>query len=475
MKYVLGAVICLCLHGAILANDQDESVSNKLIDAINSGKTELMQAFVSKEVNYQDNDDLGQRWVAMLKSVRREYGELSHIKTVAANDELLEIYCATSKRNAYFQCIRIRLWRRSGDDKRFIKARGEWSFHPDHLVSPGTLEPQQIKKHIDRYAQSMAKNDSFSGTVLLANEDNVIYEKAFGWADSDQQVRINLETKLNLASATKMFTSVAISQLVEEGKLTYQTRLEDVLPEFRNRGAKSKITIHQLLTHTSGLGDFWNQFNRSDRTRILRCRDYYELVKNDRLLFKPGTDARYSNVGCIVLGLVIEQISGIEYKEYIRRNVFKKAGMENSDFYSLHNLPDNLAHGLYFKRRSAKARISNHDHKPIHGSAAGGAYSTVRDMLKFRQALFQYKLVGKQYVDEMITPKVELFPNFDYGYLFQCPTIDGHQYIGHDGGSPGISAEFRYFPKQKMTLIVISNFDQGADELAEYSIHLIMR
>ncbi len=469
-KFLMAMGILFCTTNLVFSQ---QNIAQNLLDVINSNQSRNFKNFISKNVDYQNNDQLFGRWEIMLKNTHKRYGRLSLLSAEITPNRALVIYCKSDQPDAYFQWVKIKM--QYGDQQKFIRAKSEWVFDPEVKVPAGKVSIELLTQLTKEYVTQMASSNRFSGTVLLAREGKILYDGAFGWADKDAKKPMRKDTKLNLASTTKIFTGIAISQLVQQGKLTYDTQVGEILPYFKNKGSKSRISIHQLLTHTSGLGDFWSKFDVSPREKILSCQDYFDLVKNDALLFEPGKGKRYSNVGFIVLGLIIEKITGKDYKEYVKENIFSPAGMKNTDFYSLKNLPENIAHGYYFKWRGSRHRISNHDHKPIHGSPQGGVYSTLYDLLNFQKALNEYKILDKKYVELMTSPKVELYPGFQYGYSFQCPLVNGKRYIGHDGGSPGISAEFRMFPEDKLTLIVLSNFDMGADELAEFVTMLISR
>ena len=216
-------------------------------------------------------------------------------------------------------------------------------------------------------------------------------EKTFG-------VPNKIDTKFNLGSMNKMFTAIAIAQLVEAGKLSFQDSLAKVLPEYPNRQSAEKITIHHLLTHTSGLGDFFdNPEFRPFRQKYQNPTDYFRLFADKPLRFEPGARFGYSNAGFVVLGAIVEKVSGENYFDYIREHIYKPAGMTNSDSYELTEVVPNLAVGygrFEDDPMGIDPRRSNIAFLPWKGSPAGGGYSTAPDLLKFAQALRENKLVS---------------------------------------------------------------------------------
>src|SRR5262249_55537043 len=198
------------------------------------------------------------------------------------------------------------------------------------------LTEDQIAGELDAFVSKLAGADVFSGAVLFAKDGRVIYKKAFGTANKDFNAPNRVDTKFNLGSMNKMFTSVAIAQLVERGKLSFDDPLSKFLPDFPSKEAAEKIKIKHLLSHTAGLGSYFNnKFMESSRARFRTVNDFMELAKEEKLQFEPGSKWSYSNTGMLVLGAVIEKATGQNYYDYIRENIYKPAGMINSDCYEL--------------------------------------------------------------------------------------------------------------------------------------------
>ncbi|MEZ4587981.1 MAG: serine hydrolase domain-containing protein [Gemmatimonadales bacterium] len=325
----------------------------------------------------------------------------------------------------------------------------------------------ELARSLQGFVEKLARADAFSGAVLLAKDGRVLYQGAFGLANRDFDAANTVDTKFNLGSMNKMFTSVAIAQLAEAGKLRLDDPLSKYVPDFPNPEAAAKIKIEHLLTHTSGLGSYFNEeFSRSSRARFRTVDQMLELAKNETLAFEPGTRWSYSNTGMLVLGKVIEVASGQDYFDYIREHLYAPAGMTRSDSYELDRVNPNLAVG-YQKEFGADGAVSYRNNLYMHvirGGPAGGGYSTVGDLLAFAKALTAGKLVGRQYVDLLTTPKPEL-NSPSYGYGFGVDTETG--IVGHSGGFPGISSNLDIFTKSGYVAVVMSNYGGGSQPVVE--------
>ncbi len=319
------------------------------------------------------------------------------------------------------------------------------------------LTEDQMARELDAFISKLAEADVFSGAALLAKDGKVIYKKAFGTANKDFNAPNRIDTKFNLGSMNKMFTSVAIAQLVERGKISFDDPLAKFLPEFPSKEAAEKIKIKHLLSHTAGLGSYFNkQFMESSRARFRTTSDFMELAKDEKLAFEPGTRWSYSNTGMLVLGAVIEKATGQSYYDYVRENIYKPAGMINSDCYDLDRVNPNLAAGYEKDYTDDGVRFRNNIFSHvIRGGAAGGGYSTVEDLMRFDIALRSNKLVGAEYVKLLLSPKPEL-KSPSYGYGFQIDVEN--QIAGHGGGFDGISSNLDMFLNSGYTAVVLSNY-----------------
>jgi CubicO group peptidase (beta-lactamase class C family) len=296
---------------------------------------------------------------------------------------------------------------------------------------------------LSRFVDHLVAADAFSGTVLLAKDGEVLYQGAFGLANRSYDVPNRLDTKLNLGSMNKMFTAVAIGQLVEAGKVAWDDPLSKYLGEdWLPKEVTDKIQIRHLLSHTSGLGSYFNDtFMDASRLRFREIEDYKPLVADDRPAFEPGTDWSYSNTGFLLLGKVVEVASGESYFDYVRQHVYAPAGMSDSDCFDLDRPVPNLAIGYF---RQGGEWVTNTFLHVVRGGPAGGGYSTAPDLLRFARALRAGKLVSKQTLAILTTPKPELHSP-GYGYGFGIAREGAERSYGHSGGFPGINSNLRIF------------------------------
>lgn len=323
------------------------------------------------------------------------------------------------------------------------------------------LTDAEIAKSIETFVKKLVDADVFSGTVLIANGDKVIFKGAYGKANKDFNAPNTIDTKFNLGSMNKMFTSVAIAQLVEQGKISFDDPLSKFVPDFPNPTAAGKIRIKHLLTHTAGLGSYFNKkFMESSRAKFRTVDDMMTLADEKDVAFEPGTKWAYSNTGMLVLGKVIEKASGQNYFDYIREHIYKRAGMTRSDSYDLDRVNPNLAVGYdkEFTDKGVTFRNNVFSHV-IRGGPAGGGYSTAEDLLNFSLALRSNKLVGAQYVKLLTSPKPELnSPRYGYGFIIE----DDGAIAGHGGGFEGISSNLDMFLENGYTAVVMSNYGGAA-------------
>jgi CubicO group peptidase (beta-lactamase class C family) len=341
-------------------------------------------------------------------------------------------------------------------------------------------------------AEELSNNDQFSGTVLIAKANKIIYQKAAGFSDKEQKRKNNINTKFNLASMNKMFTGIAIAQLAEKNKLSYTDKLVKYLPNLPEKTFGS-ITIEQLLTHTSGTGDFFRMPKFMDiKDTAKTITSYVDLGINEPLLFEPGAKFKYSNYGYILLGAVIEKISKMSYFNYVKRNIFSVAGMKNTDSYETDKTNTNMAIGYAMpppmpgeapKQMGEKiVREPNTNFIEVKGTSAGGGYSTAIDLHKFSLALLTGKLLSKKSLDTVTKGKVVmqfpmppmkpnakpmLMPEIKYGFGFGESFKNNFRIIGHTGGAPGVDVKIDIYPDLGYTVIVLSNYDMATRDITQ--------
>jgi D-alanyl-D-alanine carboxypeptidase len=318
-------------------------------------------------------------------------------------------------------------------------------------------------KEIENLLERAARADTFSGAVLVARGGAPVFQKAYGMANQEKRIANRTDTKFNLGSMNKMFTSVAIAQLAERGQLSFDDPVSKHLPDYPNKDVAAKVTIHHLLTHTSGLGNYMTEAWIENRAKIRTAADLLPYFAQQPLKFAPGTGWRYSNAGFVVLGLIVEKLSGQSYYDYVRSHIFKPAGMSDTDSYESTREVPNMAVGYTRAGAEGPPRPENPLRPntfwlPFRGSPAGGGYSTLGDLLKFDRALRAHKLLSAKFTELITTGKVDA-PFDKYAYGFGDHRVNGKRYVGHNGGAPGTAAQFESYPDTGYTLIVLSNYD----------------
>jgi CubicO group peptidase (beta-lactamase class C family) len=275
------------------------------------------------------------------------------------------------------------------------RARGQ-----DAPSATAPISQDELVRRLTTYLDSLSAIDQFSGLVVVAptGRGTPIFQRAYGMADRATRRPNNFETAFNLGSINKVFTATAIRQLAAAGKIDLDSTLAKYLPDYPNQNVARRITIRQLLQMRSGIGgDIFGTPASGDRHSIRTNGDYLPLFVNEAMLFEPGTDQRYSNAGFVVLGLVIERVSGERYYDYVRRHIYEPAGMTRTAHYAVDSLPPNTAIGYTRGGENAPPNATlrpNTAMLPGRGSAAGGGYSTADDLLRFLAAIRANRIPG---------------------------------------------------------------------------------
>jgi CubicO group peptidase (beta-lactamase class C family) len=361
------------------------------------------------------------------------------------------------------------------EDKAPFKIKGIGGRPPKAPPTTGgkALNNAAIGEELKTYLKRLSDADVFSGAVLLAKDGVPVYKAVYGSANKDYGVPNKIDTKFNLGSMNKMFTAVSIAQLVEKGKISFDDPLSKFIPDFPDAESAKKIQIKHLLSHTAGLGPYFSKrYQDMSRNKLRTVDDMMALAKQDeKLLFEPGSKWQYSNTGMLVLGKVIEIVSGQNYYDYVRENIYKPAGMTNTDSYELDKVNPNLAVGYHKTFTANGIGWSNNVFQHVmRGGPQGGGYSTVEDLLRFDQALRGGKLVSPAMVKVLTTPKPELnSTNYGYGFI----TNTGAGTAGHNGGFTGIHSDLTMHLDSGWTAIVMSNYSMGGGPVVDKMANLI--
>jgi CubicO group peptidase (beta-lactamase class C family) len=305
---------------------------------------------------------------------------------------------------------------------------------------------QGLASQIDQYMSAAIKRSHFSGSVLVARDGKVLVSRGYGMANLEDEVSNTPQTRFRLGSLTKQFTAVAVLILQERGALSVQDPVCKYLPQCP--AAWQPITVQHLLTHTSGI-------RNSEYTETIKlpmsAANTIERLKDSPLEFEPGKLFRYSNSNYILLGHIIEKVSGHPYDAFLQENIFRPLQMADTGYDYPRRILKHRAVG-YSLRGDALVHAMYVDMAIPY--AAGGLYSTVEDLFRWDQALYTEKLVSKRSLALMFTP----FKG-NYGYGWYIAEQDGHRFISHSGWIDGFAASFGRYPDDRLTVIILSNLD----------------
>ena len=294
-----------------------------------------------------------------------------------------------------------------------------------------------------------ASSGSFSGVVLLARDGKPLLRQAWGLGNRETETPLTPETRLNVASIGKIFTRIALAQLARAEKLSLDDHLSEYLPDFPRA---ADMTLDMLAEHRSGVGDIFNErYEAMDRSSLRHNRDYLDLIRDQPLWFEPGEQRRYSNGGYVLLGEVIAKASGLDYYEYLKRNVFTPAGMKATAALIEGDGTSGVARGYTREGATPGGERDNVATRPWRGSAAGGSYSTVDDLLALDRALLGARLCDAGWSAWVIGGARPDRGAADAHLVLETPGF------ALAGGAPGISSEWLH--EGQWTLIVLTNRD----------------
>ena len=333
------------------------------------------------------------------------------------------------------------------------------------------LEPRLTEAEalaaLESFVRDEASADRFSGAVLVAKDGEVLFRRAYGLADRERETPNTVQTRFRIGSMNKMFTAVAILQLVEAGKVELAAPLGKYLTDYPNREVATKVTIHHLLTHTGGTGDIFGPEFDAHRLELRTLADYVKLYGERGLEFEPGSQWEYSNYGFILLGAVIERVTGQSYYDYVHEHIYEPAGMTATG-----SVPEDQAVPDRRRIHEAKWRdrlAPNTDTLPYRGTSAGGGYSTVEDLARFANALLSHKLLSPDSTELLITGKAGRARHQLRVRVRGYRDADGNGWVGHGGGAPGMNGELRIYPTSGYVVVVLANLDPpAAQRVADY-------
>ncbi|MDF2699360.1 MAG: penicillin-binding protein [Haloplasmataceae bacterium] len=337
-----------------------------------------------------------------------------------------------------------------------------------------------INDKIHEIVEKMNSIKDFSGAVIIKENDKVVLKNAFGFADISNKIKNAENTRFGIASGAKILTSISICKLVDQGKLSFDTLLKDCL-DIKFPFFDSKVTIHHLLTHCSGIPDYFDEETLVDFSELwvnipmylLRNpKSFIPMIQNQKMKFNPGEKFSYNNGAFIVLGLVIEQITGMNFVDFVRKNIFDVLEMSDSGYFAFDMLPENCAYG-YIKNTDGTLKTNIYS-LPIVGGPDGGVYMTVEDMSKLWHGLFNNKLLSKEITNKFLTPHIHVEKNVYYGYgLWITKKEDELFKYFVMGSDPGVRFRSSFYPKSQIEITAVSNKEFGPYDISTFVESLI--
>lgn len=321
---------------------------------------------------------------------------------------------------------------------------------------------RHLEKTVDSLVSPEFKPNEPGIAILIAGKGQVVYEKAFGSANVELNTPLQPDMIFRIGSITKQFTAVGILQLAEQGKISLQDSVQKYIKDFPSKGYT--ITIENLLTHTSGIKDYSNAdttHNPYIERHDFTPRQIINYFKNDPVEFKPGAKYNYSNSGYVLLGYIIEIVSGKSYHQYMKENVIKPAGLTSTLYASENTIVPKRVRG-YTRDRGF---YENAEYQSLSiGYGCGDLMSTAEDLYKWNNALFSYKLIKKETLQKAFTPfqlSDENFTNYGYGWFIN--DVHGKKCIHHEGQVNGFIAVEQYFPNENIYVSILTNLQSGED------------
>jgi D-alanyl-D-alanine carboxypeptidase len=332
------------------------------------------------------------------------------------------------------------------------------------LVTSTAVTEEERLEEIGAYLKRLGDADIFSGAVVIARDGKPVFAEAHGYADREKRILNTLDTPFLVGSINKVFTGLAIGQLVEQGKLSYDDPLAKFLPDFPDLESAGRIRIKHLLSHTSGLGDYLSTPTYlAAKDRIVTIKDRVDTFERKAPAFEPGTRLLYSNMGFELLGRVIEIVTGQDYYDYMRKHVFEPAGATSASFSILRNngvAAGPFAYPYAFTASHGTLRDFENmlEFNSQFGGAAGNSRVSALDLLKLANAMRDGRIVKPETFRLHSSGKPEL-GSPDYGYGIVAGPYLGRPFVGHNGRAPGLCTEFGELRDTPYTIAVLSNVD----------------
>jgi CubicO group peptidase (beta-lactamase class C family) len=324
-----------------------------------------------------------------------------------------------------------------------------------------------MRELIHRIEQA-ASDMRFSGVISIFKDDSTVFSRAFGYRDVKEKLDNTISTRFGIASGTKLFTALGIGVLIDQGTISLGTTMREIDQEY-NGFIDGGATILQLLNHTSGIYDYYDEETEQDYDHfsveipwsVLETpSDYYPLFKDKAMKYPPGERYSYSNGGYVFLGLLIEKLTGSLYRDFLRDQVLQPAKMDRSGFYAFNDLPENTANGYLEDKRT-----TNIYQLPVRGGGDGGMYTTTDDLRAFWGNLFSYRVIS----EELTTTYLKTHCTLDATEGYGCGTFKrlDDSMFAIVGGDAGVGFDSRYYVQERLIVNILSNITNGNEEMKE--------
>ncbi len=466
MSRLLAAALCFALAAPISAQDAPPdlpdapvaTVFRAWLRAVNSRDTALIRDYAIRyEAERPEDPASVAEAVDAILNVATRSGGLRVLSARILGEERMELVVQDARGARLAMELDVEqvrgAWRVAGIGLRPAGAGEAAGAEP----LPGGLTDQALADSVAARVSARADQGNFEGALLIARLSGApLLRRAWGTADRARSVANTPETRFTLASMGKMFTAIAVAQLVEQGRVALDSPVARYVPDYPNPRFARRATVRMLLNHTSGLGAYWGpEFDRR-RAALLTPADHLPLFAADSLPFEPGARFRYSNAGYQVLGLIIERVSGMSFYDYVQRNIFDRAGMRTAGYFPpTGETPVGVATG-YTRGTGDGPLRANTGLREVRGGPAGGGYAGADDLLRFAQALEDGRLVRRETLAQWTTGSSD---GGGYGFGFGVRGEGRARSYGHSGGAPGMATWFLVFPEQGIVAVTLTNRD----------------
>lgn len=474
VKYTTVILFSLVYNISLYAADKE--LIHIFLNSFNTGKIDSIHAFIGKyyHPNISGNNERFQKVSLSLGTLYDEFGPLEVHSLQYDSTYKSDKYFLKGKYTREWVALMFVL----GKEKQIL-GQGIWKLQMPAGVKKQQIPLARLPAYLDNYLEGLSRHDLFSGSVLIAHSGKIIYNKAFGKKNESQLLVPG--SKYPVASITKLFTGIAIAQLVEKQLINPDDPLSKYIKEYPE-DISSQVTVRHLLLHTSGIEMDDSRGFREKRSEVKTLNDLLQLHvayldslnENRRTNFKPLNAYDYTNEGYDLLGMIVERVTGLPFKEYILKEICSPLKMKHSDFTADPEMFGNTHYdrdAVYYPTQWFTSPFETHE----AAMPSGGLHSTTLDLFRLYTGLRNGQLLNGDGLKNLTADTVSTNKERDfYGYGLEGKMYNGHFSYGHNGGNiSGVNAEFRYFPESDLFMVVFCNRMRSASDLVYHIFDLI--